>query len=195
MAGGSRIQNVQVPYITLLEGGTPPTPDAGTQRMFIDTADGHIKVVDEADNVTEVGSGAAVAARVKRASGDVAINTTLAAVGFDAEDYDTDALHDVSTNNSRVTIPSGKGGKYHIIAFGYTTANCVANLMVNGSTPIAVGIGTWTASSVAPIMVQCDYQLADGDYVELQVKTFTGSSNVIYDAGVSPILCIHRLGD
>jgi hypothetical protein len=46
-------------------------------------------------------------------SADQAIaNATLATVSFDLEQFDTDAFHDNSTNNSRITIPSGKGGKY-----------------------------------------------------------------------------------
>ena len=31
---------------------------------------------------------------------------------FDTEIYDTDAFHDTSTNTNRITIPTGKGGKY-----------------------------------------------------------------------------------
>lgn len=30
-----------------------------------------------------------------------------AVVGFDSEAYDTDTIHDTSTNNSRLTVPSG----------------------------------------------------------------------------------------
>jgi hypothetical protein len=40
-------------------------------------------------------------------------NETATAVNFGGTDqYDTDAFHDPSSNNSRITIPSGKGGKY-----------------------------------------------------------------------------------
>ncbi len=48
-----------------------------------------------------------------------AISTTFSAVTntilpFNNEEFDTDAFHDNSTNNSRLTIPTGKGGKYLI---------------------------------------------------------------------------------
>ena len=33
-------------------------------------------------------------------------------IPFANEEFDTDAFHDNSTNNTRITIPSGKGGKY-----------------------------------------------------------------------------------
>jgi hypothetical protein len=39
-------------------------------------------------------------------------NATYTAVTFNTEDYDTDAIHDNVTNNTRFTIPSGKGGKW-----------------------------------------------------------------------------------
>jgi hypothetical protein len=37
-------------------------------------------------------------------------------VTFDVEGIDTDGFHDNSSNNERITIPSGKGGKYLITA-------------------------------------------------------------------------------
>lgn len=39
-------------------------------------------------------------------------NLTNALVTFDSENFDTDGFHSTSTNTSRITIPSGKGGKY-----------------------------------------------------------------------------------
>ena len=40
--------------------------------------------------------------------------TTYYALVMNAENFDTDSFHDNSTNNTRITIPSGKGGKYQI---------------------------------------------------------------------------------
>lgn len=46
------------PKIVLEEqASTPATPAAGTQKLFIDSADGKLKRVDESDVVTEVGGG------------------------------------------------------------------------------------------------------------------------------------------
>lgn len=39
-------------------------------------------------------------------------NATFTAITFNSEDFDTDAFHDNATNNSRITIPTGKGGYY-----------------------------------------------------------------------------------
>lgn len=39
-------------------------------------------------------------------------NATTTAITFDTEDFDTDGFHSTSTNTDRITIPTGKGGKY-----------------------------------------------------------------------------------
>jgi hypothetical protein len=39
-------------------------------------------------------------------------NATITKVTFDSEVFDTDGFHDNSSNNTRITIPTGKGGKY-----------------------------------------------------------------------------------
>ena len=44
-------------------------------------------------------------------------NTTYTALTYDSENYDTDSFHSTSSNTSRLTIPSGKGGKYQINAY------------------------------------------------------------------------------
>jgi hypothetical protein len=41
---------------------------------------------------------------------------TATAITFNAEEFDTDTYHDNSTNNTRITIPSGKAGKYLVVA-------------------------------------------------------------------------------
>lgn len=51
----------------------------------------------------------------KSAAQSIADNTNTL-VSFDVEGIDTDGFHDNSTNNERITIPSGKSGKYLITA-------------------------------------------------------------------------------
>jgi hypothetical protein len=48
--------------------------------------------------------------RVKRSAFLSVSASTDTAVGFDTEDFDVGSLHDTSTNNSRITIPTGGGG-------------------------------------------------------------------------------------
>ena len=58
----------------------------------------------------------------KSATQAVATATTVF-LTFDTEEFDSDAYHSTSSNTSRITIPSGKGGKYLFVA----TANFEGN--------------------------------------------------------------------
>jgi hypothetical protein len=50
-------------------------------------------------------------------------NATSVAVTFDVEEFDTDSFHSNATNTSRITIPSGKDGKYLFTVAGNFDAN------------------------------------------------------------------------
>jgi hypothetical protein len=43
-------------------------------------------------------------------------NATGTTITFNSEQFDTDGFHSTSTNTGRITIPSGKGGKYLLTA-------------------------------------------------------------------------------
>jgi len=64
-------------------------------------------------------------------------NNTATLLTFNTEDFDSDAFHSTSTNTGRITIPTGKGGKYNIQAFGQwqnsTTGRRYTYLYKNGS--------------------------------------------------------------
>src|SRR5688572_4346642 len=113
--------DAEINSVRIKEAAAPSTPASGYFQIYAKT-DGKLYTKNDAGTevcITDLGGASTPATcgtRVKRASGNVAINTTYAAVGFDAEDYDTDTFHDTVTNNSRITIPSGKDGKYHISA-------------------------------------------------------------------------------
>jgi len=57
-----------------------------------------------------------VGARLSRTTSLSVPTATYTAVNWDTEVFDTDAFHSTSTNTSRITIPSGKGGKYLFIS-------------------------------------------------------------------------------
>ena len=56
----------------------------------------------------------AVGAAVYGGADQSCANDTLVIVNFNNETYDTDSMHDNTTNNSRITIPTDKGGIYLI---------------------------------------------------------------------------------
>lgn len=96
-------------------------------------------------------------------------------MALNAEDFDTDAYHDNSTNNSRLTVPTGLAGKYMINGTfawsGSSTGKRYIGILLNGTTAIAqTGINVAQESSTISVL----YNLAEGDYVELQAWQDSG---------------------
>jgi hypothetical protein len=59
-------------------------------------------------------------------------NATYTAISWDGEGWDTNSFHDNATNNSRVTIPSGKAGKYLVeITFNFAASGVGSIRLVN----------------------------------------------------------------
>jgi hypothetical protein len=114
-------------------------------------------------------------------------NNTDTAISFNAELFDTNSFHDNSTNNTRMTVPSGKGGKYLLVANLVFAANAtgVRNLqfLVNNTTSIgATRIAT--AGSSENTIVNCSsiIDLVATDYVEvIAFQTSGGSLNINAD--------------
>jgi len=111
-------------------------------------------------------------------------NNTYTALTFNSEDYDTDAFHDNSTNTSRITIPSGKGGKYLITGIVIFQDNATNDRTVylykNGSIDqemFSMGnAGGFNSSSCMSIVLV----LAAADYIELfALQNSGGPLNII----------------
>jgi hypothetical protein len=95
-------------------------------------------------------------------------NTTAAlsaaVVPFNSEDFDTDAYHDTATNNSRLTIPTGKDGYFIIRGYLFTgdATDRVMHLRKNGSNVR----GTYTTGSFELNFTTIQSAVA-GDYFEV----------------------------
>jgi len=108
-------------------------------------------------------------------------NATWTAVAFDAETIDTNTFHDNSTNNSRITIPSGKAGKYSFILrsnAGSYTGLTGLYLYYNGS---AVGYTQMLTEVTGSNLYQSNntsviLDLAVGDYVQAYFYQGSGGS-------------------
>ena len=142
------------------------------------------------------GSSAFSGARVYN-SGNVSLSSgTETTITYDSERYDTDAFHSTSSNTSRLTVPTGLGGTYHIGAgVSITTSSgtpTYIRILLNGTTVIAVAHVTESASFEAAT-IACDYALAQGDYVEFQVYVQNGSKNAIAAANYSPEFWLHKI--
>jgi hypothetical protein len=106
---------------------------------------------------------------------------TWTAVGLDDELNDSDGFHSNSINNTRITIPSGKGGKYLI------NGQMLFNQKTEGSQQIRVtknggaaimgtidGFGGYITCSISQIA-----SLTAGDYIELEAFSDSSGGNTI----------------
>ncbi len=143
-------------------------------RLGIGTA-GQVLKVNSGATAPEWGAagGAAsfVGASVYKSAQQSVNNATETASNFDTEVFDTDGFHSNVTNNSRMTIPSGKDGKYLLlgrVAFvANTTGVRQGRLRKNGNL-IAVNTDTTPGSGGGQnIEVSGIYSAVAGDYFEV----------------------------
>ena len=122
-------------------------------------------------------------------TGNQSINhDTTTVLTFDAESYDTDSFHSTSTNTGRITIPSGKAGKY--IVGGQVAAEAGNNgraifSKVNGTTSVAVWNKTESAASNTYCTWSNLYNLAVGDYIEVLYDQQSGATKNVYGASAT----------
>ena len=107
-------------------------------------------------------------------------NATWTAISWNQENYDTDAFHDNSTNNTRITIPAGKGGKYLIASALYNPSNSSGSRLIkiqkNGAD---IAYGDWqranSGHSTSTIFSQV-LALAVADYIEVNLYQDSGGA-------------------
>ena len=121
---------------------------------------------------------------------DIAVaNNSNVTLTFNKERWDTDTIHDTSTNTGRLTCKTA--GIYHIYASVAFASNATGyryiNIRLNGSTMIATLGHTEVAASNENMSISTEYSLAVNDYVELVVYQNSGGAlNVIATPNSSP---------
>jgi hypothetical protein len=104
-------------------------------------------------------------------------------INWTAEYFDTNGFHDNATNNTRLTVPSGKAGKYLVVMSGNYAASATGvrdtAVRKNGTTYVgsfaasSCGSGTGQGTTVSRIL-----DLSVGDYLEVDaIQTSGGSLN------------------
>jgi hypothetical protein len=130
------------------------------------------------------------AVRVYHSANQVITNNTFAALAFNTERFDTDVIHDTSTNNSRLTCKTA--GKYQITGHALFAANATGYrqiaIRLGGATYLAAqGIPSIGASDDHNLSVTTLYSLAVNDYVELMAFQTSGAGlNVLASGNFSP---------
>ncbi len=130
-------------------------------------------------------TGVAVACSVRRTSSAHSIPlSTSDDVDWIDEEVDTDSMHDAVSNTARITIVSGKGGKYRfsyslrIYANSAITASlCTVGFRINGSTAnLPQQNNNWTNhNGVMHFSQQTIFDLSPGDYVTVYVQNGNGT--------------------
>jgi len=107
-------------------------------------------------------------------------NATWTAISWNQENYDTDAFHNNSSNNTRITIPAGKGGKYLIASSLFNPSNSSGARLIrfqkNGS---PLYYGTWMNAvngHSTSIVASQVFDLAVSDYIEVDLFQDSGGA-------------------
>ena len=124
-------------------------------------------------------------------------NATWTTITFDSENFDTDSFHSTSTNTSRMTIPSGKNGKYLVTAnlsFPTNTTGMRASMIRKNGADYAKGTWIGAFNEAVGLIATQIIDLVATDYVEMQVYQDSGGSLNIQYESVSSQFSITYLG-
>ena len=154
-------------------------------RLGIGTA-GQVLTVNAGATAPEwktVSSGSTFVGCVIKSASDLTVsNNTTTIVDWTTEVIDTDGFHDNSTNPSRITIPTGKGGKYLITFFGPWAANATGAraiaLLKNGgaNTPSTNWEGFGSSANATTMTWTCIAEYVAGDYIQARVYQTSGGN-------------------
>jgi len=131
----------------------------------------------------------------KNAVQSIANNTDTVVTFAGTDTFDTNGYHDPATNNTRFTIPSGKGGYYLVTGNWGFASNATGNrecyFNLNGSfgfngggipaQPTSATVGTYSAI----------VNLSVGDYIEMYVNQTSGGA---LNANTSCLVSMQFLG-
>ena len=137
------------------------------------------------------------AARVTRSAVQTISTNTVTALSFDVERFDTDNIHDNSTNPSRLTAKTA--GKYLISGnaefFSNGTGRRLIRILLNGSDIIAAQEWDTNQNEKTIMSVSTIWDMGLVDYVELQVfQNRGGDLNILQTTSFSPEFMMVYLG-
>lgn len=116
-------------------------------------------------------------------------------IPFTSESFDSDNYHSTTTNTSRLTVPSGKAGKYIITANAQWDTNTAgrrnAIVMVNGGDKMQYSLNS-PGNDQCSCPVTVILSLAVGDYVELAVNSLSTNTDLL--GGAYTYLAVGYLG-
>jgi len=125
-------------------------------------------------------------------------NNSPTDLAFNTERFDTDGIHDTTTNNSRFTCKTA--GVYQITGSILFSANATGDrsvaIKLNNDKYIAGNLARAAGTIKTSMSVSVLWELEVDDYIELEVyQTSGGSLNLEYDALRSPNFQMVKVGE
>jgi hypothetical protein len=167
-------------------------------RLGIGTA-GQILKVNSGATAPEWGTVASgstfVGAYATKTAAQTLTNNTDTILTWNAERFDTDGFHDNSTNNSRMTIPAGKGGKYLVIACAYwVTGSGYRELNVYKNNSLANYFYTVIDANYGFQNVSTIVDCVATDYLEVRGFQNSGGNLNVNAGAENSFFCVTYLG-
>jgi hypothetical protein len=132
------------------------------------------------------------------ASANISVaNDSSPILTWDSERFDTDSFHSTVSNTSRITIPSGKGGKYLFMATGAYAANAngyrAFSIFKNGSNYLYFDQIADLSATIAPFIHGATIlEASAGDYFELGTnQTSGGNLNFLGSITYNEFSCVY----
>jgi hypothetical protein len=112
-------------------------------------------------------------------------NGTTTLLTWDNEVIDTDAYHSTSSNTSRITVPTGKAGKYLVIGKVYYSQNSSGRRIVaiRKNSSSLTEFETTPGSTEPTILATYIVDLAVGDHVEMTAWQNSGVTLTAQNGG------------
>jgi hypothetical protein len=126
------------------------------------------------------GSASAVACFAYKQATQSIPNATYTSVNWDAEYFDTSAIHSTSVNNDRFVVPAGKAGYYYLSAqigwAGNATGIRQTTLYKNGSTQYSTPRIDPAVNATYNVTVSGIVNCAVADYLSVSVYQTSGGA-------------------
>lgn len=118
---------------------------------------------------------------LSRTSGQSILNNTGTMIQWDHEAFDVGGLHDNSTNNTRITIPTGGGGLWATgfsISWGGSSAGTyrAAQVIFNGVQSRWICAAEGPPMNFVGVAASGIHRLVDGDYLECRTQQDSGAA-------------------
>lgn len=196
-AGAGVIMSSALPGIRWVE--TDESADVKRWRLVESGGALYLQAVNDAESVATGGlavgrsgivtSDGQPSTYVTKSGAQTLTTGVQAALAFDSEVYDVNSCHDNSTNNSRLTVPTGGGGTYLVTATVTFTANNAGlrgvSIRLNGAASAGGTVVNTVVGDVTTLQATAIAQLTAAQYVELMAVQTSGGNLDVTVAGTS----------